>query len=335
MMRLGVVVDGHASFLSDLLPDWHSRYETEVFAFQDISLPVSQGRVNHWRLRKSLKNFINRNDVVFFEWAGPLSILGSRLEIRTPLIVRLHSWELYEFAPNVNWSKIDQILLVSQAMQKKYIDLYPDHAHKTNVVNCGISLNKFKPVRRQLSNNMGILCNLVPIKRVYDLILTVYDLKKMGYKWNLNIGGKPRNGSDNQRYYVSMKRAVEKLCLEDQVIFHDWVDDAAQWLSNQDIFISNSYWEGQQVALLEAMASGCYCLSHFWDGAEEVLPPENIFASESELQQKIIAYSHLDEDEKRQHQIRLHKIACEKFDIEMTKMRIQAVLEKAGHCSKA
>ena len=333
MMRLGVVVDGHAGFIGDLLADWRSRYKTEEFNFQDIDLALFEERVNQWRLKKSLKNFINRNDIVFFEWAGQYATLSSQLNIKSPLIVRLHSWELFKFGPNIDWSRIDRILLVSNAMQQKFIDLYPDQAHKSKVVSNGVSLSRFSPTSRQFSGVMGILCDLVPIKRVYDLILTVYDLKKKGYEWKLNIGGKSRSGPDSQRYNASIRRAVSKLGLQDQVFFYDWVQDTSTWLNEQDIFISNSYWEGQQVALLEAMATGCYCLSHFWDGAEEVLPPDYIFVTESELQQKIIAYTHLDENEKQQHRNLMRTIACENFDIEQTKARINSVLEEVWAAS--
>jgi glycosyltransferase involved in cell wall biosynthesis len=327
-MRLGVVLDGHEGFIGDLLSDWRSRYRTEMFTFQEIDLPISRGRVNHWRLKKSLKEFINRNDIVFFEWAGPLTNVASKLDVKTPLIVRLHSWELYNFAPHIDWSRVSRILLVSKAMQRKFIDLSPDQAKKTKVVNCGVSLDKFKPRDPHLTGSIGILGDLIPIKRVYELILTVYDLKKKGYQWNLNIGGKPKDGFNNQRYYFSIKRAVSNLGLLDQVFFHDWVDDTSTWLTEQDIFVSNSYWEGQQVALLEAMASGCYCLSHFWDGAEEVLPPEYVFTTDSELQEKIISYQHFSESEKLKQKNLMRAIACEKFDIEDTKAHIRRVLEQ-------
>ena len=79
------------------------------------------------------------------------------------------------------------------------------------------------------------------------------------------------------------------------------------------------------------MACGCYCLSHFWDGVEEVLPPEYIFATENQLLQKIIAYSDMDENERQLHQNRMRAIACEKFDIEQTKTHIREIIEEVGN----
>ena len=95
-----------------------------------------------------------------------------------------------------------------------------------------------------------------------------------------------------------------------------------------DFFISNSYWEGQQIALLEAMAVGCYCLSHFWDGAEEILPPEYLYATDTELQQKIIEYCELPNGVKWKRQDQFRSIVQEKFDIDQTKVRVREIIEK-------
>jgi glycosyltransferase involved in cell wall biosynthesis len=87
------------------------------------------------------------------------------------------------------------------------------------------------------------------------------------------------------------------------------------------------------VALLEAMASGCYCLSHFWSGADEMLPPENLYVTDADLQKKLIEYAQLTDAEKAASQTLLRDIACEKFDIEQTKTRIRQVIDQLGNPS--
>ena len=42
-MKLGLIVDGHWGFIHELLADWQSRYETEVFSFAEVNLPLSGG----------------------------------------------------------------------------------------------------------------------------------------------------------------------------------------------------------------------------------------------------------------------------------------------------
>ena len=159
------------------------------------------------------------------------------------------------------------------------------------------------------------------------MILTLYLLNQKGYSLTLHLGGKSLKGTNNQRYFISLRRAVEKLSLDDQVVFYGWIDDVPSWLKKMDIFISNSYWEAQQNALIEAMAAGCYCLSHFWDGAEEILPREYIYCTDDELQQLILEYCGLSEEKRQNHINRLRAIALEKFDIEKTKMEFREIID--------
>ena len=120
---------------------------------------------------------------------------------------------------------------------------------------------------------------------------------------------------------------MSDLQLHDQVLFCGQIADPAAFLAQIDIFISNSYWESQHMALGEAMATGCYCLAHCWEGAGEILPADNLYASEAELRQKIVEYCSQPEEEKRRRQSLMRAIACEQFDIERTKREIQAVFD--------
>jgi glycosyltransferase involved in cell wall biosynthesis len=87
----------------------------------------------------------------------------------------------------------------------------------------------------------------------------------------------------------------------------------------------------QQNSLLEAMATGCYCLSHFWDGADEVLPPENLFVTDRELCAKVLAYDASPEPERRRQQFRMCAIPEEKFNLQrsMGEMR-KAIQDTMG-----
>lgn len=327
-MKLGVVVDDHWGFIRELLADWQERYETQVFTFKEIRLPVLHGRVNQRRLRHSLKKFLESSDVTVFEWAGPLLVVASHLQARARIVVRLHSYELFDYAPRIRWESVSRVVLVSQAMQRHFSRAYPASADKSIVINNGVDISRFQKPERQFSGTLGMLGNLVPIKRVYEVILALYELNRTGNRLMLRIAGPTVPGAEPERYYLAMQRLVHQLGLGQQVTFEGAVSDPASFLKTVDIFISNSYWEGQQVALLEAMATGCYCLAHSWDGAEEVLPTDNLFVTDSELREKILAYCAVSEAERRQHQEKMRRIACEKFDIERTKSQIRNAIEE-------
>ena len=99
-------------------------------------------------------------------------------------------------------------------------------------------------------------------------------------------------------YYDALLQLVERLGLRNKVTFYGHQAKPEEWYPLVDIYVSNGYSEGLQVSPMEAMASGCYCLSHHWDGAEELLPYGNLFYTNSELKELLIRYADTTESEK-------------------------------------
>jgi glycosyltransferase involved in cell wall biosynthesis len=189
-------------------------------------------------------------------------------------------------------------------------------------------LEKFTPQSKEFRGDIGILCHLTPRKRVYDLILTFYELTQKQSDLHLHIGG----GADPafEDYYQALHHLINELRLKDKVTFYGNVTEPWLWYPKIDIFVSNSYSEGLQVAPMEAMASGCYCLSHRWDGAEELLPEGNLFYTSAELQEKILHYCDSPAAEKNQQRAHMRAIACDKFDIRQTKAQIIQVIDEVA-----
>jgi len=328
MTRLGVFVgEDMWQFFQEIYDNLALHYQTEVYQRKTYNTPLLYGRLNRWAFREGIRSMLSSNDTCFFEWAGELLMVASHMPKRCAVVTRLHSFELYEWAPKINWDAVDKVILLSRAMQQQFGDLYPAHAHKAEVIFNGVPLDKFSPpIERNFSFKLGMLCNILPIKRVYEAVLMLYNLKVEGYDAHLYIAGKP--GGD-LRYAAAIHRLVDKLELGESVIFDGYVTDSPTWLQKIDVFISNSFWEGQQVALLEAMATGCYCLSHFWDGAEEVLPAENLYVTEAQLREKIVRYYEASEAQRQEQRAQMRAIACEKFDIAQIASQILQVIEEA------
>ena len=98
-----------------------------------------------------------------------------------------------------------------------------------------------------------------------------------------------------------------------------------------DVFVSNGYSEGLQVSPMEAMASGCYCLSHQWDGAEGLLLPlANLFIRRTRMNERILRYAHFLEAEKQRTQARMRDLVCERFNVDVTKVQIRHIIEGAA-----
>jgi glycosyltransferase involved in cell wall biosynthesis len=326
--KLGVVVARDQwNFFHDIYRELQNRFDTEIFRPRTVSQLSPQGRINQWLFWYDLRRFLERNDAVFFEWAEKLLVQATLLPKSCPIITRLHSYELYTYAPRVRWSQVDAIIFCSRAMQERFTALYPEYLGKTFVIYNGVDTSKFTPVSRTFAGRLGMLGGISPVKRIYDMILVCYELHQHGYPFSLYIGGDVPAWTE-PRYLVAIKEMIVRLGLQESVFMEGLIHDPATWLQKIDIFVSNSYWEGQQVALLEAMASGCYCLSHGWGGAEEVLPAEQLFITASECVEEVKVFSQLLPEEKQALQNRMRDSAVKFFGIERTSEEITRVVRE-------
>lgn len=328
MIRLGVVIQETWNFFNEIYAEMQRQYETSLFKRRFWSYPVFNNRINEYLFTKDIRSFMRANNVVFFEWASELLVAATQQPKTCGIVTRLHRYELYQWADRVNWDAVDKIILVSQAKKNEFITKFPGQSHKTAVISPSTSLKKFTPQTASFNGNIGILCNLVPRKRVYELILCFYELQKQRSGLRLHIAG----GKDpaNEDYYIALLNIVHELNLQDKVIFYGNVTDPWNWYHQIDIFISNSYSEGLQVAPMEAMASGCYCLAHKWAGADELLPEENLYYTNNELQEIILKYCDTTDAYKDEQKLLMRKIACEKFDINNTIHQIGQIIEEVA-----
>jgi len=330
-MRLGILIEETWDFFQEIYTELSKHHQTSLFKRRELQLPIFRERVNRYMFHSDIQSFMRANDVVFFEWASGLLATGTHFSKRCGIVTRLHRYEMYQWAERINWSVVDRVILVSQAKQREFNMRFPGYAHKSIVVSPSTSLIKFSPRPRRFEGDIGILCHLTPRKRVYELILAFYELTKKRDYLRLHIAG----GQDPayEDYYSTLQYIVRKLGLQDKVIFYGHITETWDWYHRIDIFISNSYSEGLQVAPMEAMASGCYCLAHCWDGADELLPEENLFFTNGELQEKILNYCDILESERQRIREHMRTLAVEKFDINQTKTQIRQILEEVGAIS--
>jgi len=327
-MRIGAVISNldPDRVFKNIFTELSKYHEVEIFKFHSFKPPFFYYRIDPVLRRNDFVRFMNRNDVVYFEWASDLLAYASHLPKICPIVTRMHRYEMFEWVPKINWDAVDCVILLSEAMRRKFATRCPDNAHKAVVVPWAVSLEKFQLRQPVYSGNIGILCDLIPRKRIYELILTVYELISSGYDVRLRIGG----GVDpaNTDYYDAIVNLIQKLDIKEKISLNGKVTNVQEWLKDIDIFVSNSYSEGSQSALMEAMATGCYCISHHWDGAEEILPTENLFLTDKELYELIGGYVQLTDGEKQKNSVRMRGIACERFNNECSNAQIRNIIEK-------
>jgi glycosyltransferase involved in cell wall biosynthesis len=297
-LRLGFLLGNDPwRFIQPIFDDFRARpeYTVSVFAPRTFTLPMFNTRVNNYLFRHDLESFLRGQDVAFFEWASDLLVAASHLPKRVPIIVRLHRYELYQFADQVNWENVDRIILVSEAKRRQFIARFPQAAARTLVIPEHVDTVKFQPFQKPYGGDLGTLAFLSPRKRIYELILAYATLEAQQPGFRLHLGGAAIKHSD---YGEALQRLVGQLGLRQKVIFYGDVADAREWLPNIDVFISHSYDEGLQVAPIEAMATGRYTLSHFWDGADELVPAAQLYLTDPELHSLILNHAVLPQAEK-------------------------------------
>lgn len=332
-MQLGIVVSEDTQrFFDEIHQDLASHYAINTFKPRQIAAPVFKTRINRRLFYHDLDTFLSKQDVVFFEWASDLLVEATHLPHRTPIITRLHRYEMFQWSSQINWNHVDKVILVSHAMQEKFSARFPEHAHKTAVVHEGVNIHKFQPIDKPYRRDIGTLCFLSPRKRVYELILAFAELEQKEPGFHLHIGGDSSQFGD---YIDALPNLVKKLGLQDRVKFYGAIHDAWNWYKNIDIFVSNSYSEGLQVAPMEAMASSRYCLSHHWDGAEELLPEENLFLTNPQFHEKVLAFDQLAATDQLRQQERMRALACQNFDMELIKSQIRSIVEEVAQGEKS
>ena len=327
-MRVGIAIEETWAFLNEIHTHLSEHHEVSLFKRRVIDPPFFKERSNRYLFRRDLSSFMRRNDVVFFEWASELLVAATALPKTCGIVTRLHRYELYQWAELIQWDHVDRVILVSDAKQREFSTRFPGHASKVVVIPEAVSLSRFQPKRREFAGDIGILCHLTPRKRVYELILAFSELLRERGGFHLHIGGGPHVLHGD--YYVALRGLVHSLCLDDRVTFYGNVTTPDQWHDKIDIFVSNSYSEGLQVSPMEAIASGCYCLSHRWEGADELLPEENLYYSDRELLQRILEYADLPDGAKEERKAALQARVRERFDVDKTKVLVRQTIEAAA-----
>ena len=226
MTKLGVFVGerGLWTFFREIYEDLASHYDTSVFSPKEYHLPLLSGRINRWAYRNGIRSMLKQNDVCFFEWASELLEIASHMPKYAPIVTRLHSFELADWAHRINWDRVDRIIFISDAIRRKFLARYPEQADKSVLIYNAISVDRFHPIPRPFDFSIGMLCAISPIKRVYEAIMMIRELMDLGYDPKLHIAGAPVHDNLQDRYYVSVHRLVQKLGLEQAVQFYgQWI----------------------------------------------------------------------------------------------------------------
>jgi glycosyltransferase involved in cell wall biosynthesis len=169
-------------------------------------------------------------------------------------------------------TQTDRIICVCQSDYNKAIAASVATIERTSIVFNGIEVDKFSsPLDRVIARK---LFNLDPTEFVFGNVGRLHEQK--GHKFLLQAIAKMNNRArlviiGDGRLRNELITLADRLEISDRVSFLGARADICEFLSAIDVFIMPSLWEGQPIALLEALAIGKQCIASAVDGIPEII----------------------------------------------------------------
>ncbi len=224
----------------------------------------------NWPYLSALRKIIRRErvDLIQSHLLGAnvyCSLAG--LLTRTPVVATFHgSVDIgkNERFKGLKFSAINagagDIIAVTDSLREDILDRTPLKANKTQIIYNGIDTLIFQRPRSNIlrqkygwSENEIIIGSLGNIRSAkgYDILLRAAALlEKSACSYRFVIAGQSNSSLIDE--LLALRR---KLGLEDKVQFLGFIDDAADFLSNLDLFLSSSISEGLPLSAIQAMVA--------------------------------------------------------------------------------
>ena len=247
--------------------------------------PIIEGLSDDYFVRKfivntqqELYNAIDWGDIIWLEWANEVAIIGTNYEgIKgKKVILRLHSYEIFtDFPKQINWAVIDRLIFVAPHIRDILKESIPDIEKKvkTEVVYNGLDLDKIPFKEREAGFNIAWV-GYINYKKNPPMALQVMKrLVDIDKRYQLHVAG----SYQDLRYKVYLEYMIKEMGLQDNVIFHGWVDDMESFWKDKNYLLHTSIQEGHSYAIMESMARGIKPIIHNFRGVKELYPDINIF----------------------------------------------------------
>ena len=166
----------------------------------------------------------------------------------------------------------DQIICVCRSDYEKAIAAKVANPSKTAIVYNGIEISKFsQPINQETSRKIFATAST---DFIFGNVGRLHEQK--GHKHLLQAFAKV---SDRARLLIigdgelkdELIKLADDLKISDRVLFFGARSDVHEFLSAIDVFVMPSLWEGQPIALLEALAMGKPCIVTDVDGIPEII----------------------------------------------------------------
>uniref|UniRef100_A0A7V4CPH1 Glycosyltransferase n=1 Tax=Fervidobacterium pennivorans TaxID=93466 RepID=A0A7V4CPH1_FERPE len=222
----------------------------------------------------------NWADIIWLEWANELAIeITNKLPKGDKKIVcRLHRYEAFtNFIKNINWDKIDRLILVAghmkRVLERYHKEIYKKINEKIVVIDNGLDLNKFTFAVRQHGHNIAVAAYINHRKQPVEWLQIIGFLKNIDSRYQLHIAGSYQDPTFE--YYFT--NFISETGLEENVKLYGWVNDINSFLEDKNYLLSTSIHESFGYNIAEAMARGIKPIIHNYHGAKEQWPEELVY----------------------------------------------------------
>jgi len=253
------------------------------------------------RNQQDIYNSIDWADIVWLEWCNQSAIIGTNYEgIKgKKVIIRLHSYEIFmDFPKRINWPVVDRLIFVAPHIRGILREFIPDIENKvkTEVVYNGLDIDNIPFKEREPGHNIAWV-GFINYKKNPQMALQI--LKKLSKgifnhgiltadpEYKLHIAG----SYQDSRYKIYLEYMIKEMGLQDNVIFHGWIDDMEEFWKDKNYLLHTSIQEGHSYAIMEAMARGIKPVIHNFRGAlnEQLYPDINVFNTVEEAADMIMS----------------------------------------------
>lgn len=245
-------------------------------------------------------------DIAYFDWCQYPFPEACRFQAaKCKIVVRARGLPFFNIYKTHPWNRVTLVVghqLIGQrlgeAEQKPRFLHLPQGSDPTFFI---------MPKTREYGKNLAMHSTTIRYrKRVYSSIQAFYDLLRHDPEWTFHLKGEWEKGYgaswEGTQYTEPCKELIEDMGISDAVELSQNLPRAGwrDWLHDKDVIISNGIREGTHVSLAEAMMCGVYPLVNCWRGAENYYPKANVYRTQREMVDKILAWQQLDVEEKTQ-----------------------------------
>ncbi|MDI3495963.1 MAG: hypothetical protein PWQ72_2090 [Pseudothermotoga sp.] len=246
-----------------------------------------------------IRKVISWADATWCEWADPISVVASHIKPKDKkLFIRLHRYEAFTDMPfMINWSNVDGLIFVSGFMknilEKRGLDM-----NKVNweVVYNGVDPERFTFKKRTKGYNIAWVAYIIPRKNLYMALEIMKKLVTIDPSYKLHVAGDFKD----PEYETFIKHAVQIMDLDQNVVFHGWIDDVNQFLEDKNYLLSTSSHESFGYNIAEAMTRGIKPIIYNFYDASELFPKELLFNNIEEAVEKFLSDDY-DSERYRKH----------------------------------